>query len=121
MGGRSERVLIVDDDESIRALLLDALRDDGYEVDAAASAGAALAAVDRDTPDVIVLDMRMHDDGPAFQQELAKRSLHAPIIAMSASVDGESWAKAIDARYLRKPFLIDDVLSAVRAALATAA
>ena len=59
-------VLVVDDEESLRTLLADALAEEGYEPRTAGSADEALAAVDRRVPDVIVLDMRMPDDGQRF-------------------------------------------------------
>jgi len=119
--GGEARVLIVDDDESIRQTLTEAFRDDGYDVDAVDSARAALESVRRRPPDVILLDMRMPDDGPAFEAALRKGSCDAPIIAMSASLEGENWARAIDAKYVKKPFTLDDVFAAVRAALRKAA
>jgi two-component system OmpR family response regulator len=53
------RVLVVDDDASIRDLVDMALSDDGYEVISAAHGAAALVLVGRAKPDVILLDMRM--------------------------------------------------------------
>lgn len=117
MAERRARVLIVDDDESIRTVLSDALIDDGYEVRVAASAAAALRSVDELLPDVIVLDMRMPDDGPLFKAELVRRSLHAPIVAMSASQGGQQWADSIGVAFLAKPFRLDDVTAAVNAAV----
>ena len=82
-------VLVIDDD-SIRTLLHDALVDDGYEVRSAGTTRDALALVAERIPDAIMLDMRMPDDGPEFKRELDRRTLDAPIIAMSASLEGRS-------------------------------
>jgi DNA-binding NtrC family response regulator len=111
-------VLVVDDEESIRTLLADALTEEGYEPRTAASAHEALAAVDRRVPDVIVLDMRMPDDGPRFKADLRRRSLHAPIVATSASREGAQWAAALGAPFIAKPFVLDDFFSKLRFALA---
>jgi DNA-binding NtrC family response regulator len=111
-------VLVVDDEEPIRALLADALKEEGYDPRTAASADEALAAVDRRTPDVIVLDMRMPDDGPRFKAELKRRSLNAPIVATSASREGAQWAAALGAPFVAKPFVLDDFFSKLRFALA---
>ena len=53
------RVLVVDDDPDIRAVVGMALEDEGYAVEAAGDGAEGLAAVERQRPDVILLDMRM--------------------------------------------------------------
>ena len=57
--GLRERVLVVDDDPSLRRMLERTLAAEGYEVTVAADGGAALVAVERVAPDVIVLDVAM--------------------------------------------------------------
>ncbi|MEA2501995.1 MAG: two-component system, OmpR family, response regulator MprA [Actinomycetota bacterium] len=52
-------ILVVDDDPAVRASLRRALRLEGYSVGLARDGGVALAAVDADAPDVIVLDLMM--------------------------------------------------------------
>ena len=116
--GAKTYVLVVDDEESIRTLLADALAEEGYEARTAASTNEALSTVDRRVPDVIVLDMRMPDDGPRFKSELRRRSLNAPIVATSASREGAQWAAALGAPFIAKPFVLDDFFSTLRFALA---
>ena len=55
----STAVLVVDDDGPIRRMLERTLAADGYEVDGAAGGGEALAAIERSTPDLLVLDVAM--------------------------------------------------------------
>ena len=81
----------------------EALGLEGYVIETAGSASEALAAVGRHVPDLILLDMRMPDDGPLFEAELRRRSLRAPIIATSASAEGPKWAAEIGVRFLPKP------------------
>ena len=57
--GVQKRVLVVDDDASIRELLSSALEDDGYEVVPAVNGADALSVCERWRPDVIVLDLMM--------------------------------------------------------------
>ena len=121
LGSASRRhILVVDDDDSIRALLADALTDEGYTVEAAGTTDAALAAVAHRPPDAIVLDMRMPNDGPQFKAELIRRSLHAPIVAMSATIDGRQWAQTMGVPFVGKPFELEDVSSALRLVLSEA-
>ena len=53
------KILVVDDSETVRTILCDALEDDGYDVSAAASGREALAAVRDSRPDVMLLDVEM--------------------------------------------------------------
>jgi two-component system, chemotaxis family, chemotaxis protein CheY len=102
-----KRILVVDDDASIRDLIDFALTDAGYEVLAAPHGAAALQLLARMAPDVILLDMRMPVmDGWQFAQ--AYRQIpgsHAPIVVLTAAVDAASRAAEIKADgYLAKPF-----------------
>jgi CheY-like chemotaxis protein len=110
-------VLVVDDDAAIRGLVEEALAFEGYRTETAPTTDEALATVDERTPQLIVLDMKMPDDGPRFEAELKKRSLRAPIIATSASTEGPQWAEEIGAHaFLSKPFDIEDLRTAVESA-----
>lgn len=114
---RSDFILVVDDDPMLRRLIEEVLGFEGYRIEAASTTDEALATVDAKPPYVIVLDMKMPDDGPRFTSELKKRSLNAPIIAMSASREGPKWAAQIDAHaFLAKPFDVDDLTAAVGSA-----
>jgi two-component system, OmpR family, response regulator MprA len=67
----AEALLLVDDDAPIRRMLARTLAAEGYEVEAVADGGAALAAVERSVPDGIVLDVTMPGvDGLAVTRRL---------------------------------------------------
>ena len=84
----SRRVLIVDDDSVIRASLSEALADDGIVVDTAADSAAALAALDKAAPDVVLSDVRMSDmDGLALLQLIRERAASVEVILMTAFDD----------------------------------
>ena len=55
----ADSILVVDDDAAIRRMLTRTLEREGYAVEAAADGGAALAAVERAVPDLVVLDVAM--------------------------------------------------------------
>ena len=108
---------MVDDDPTLRRLIEEVLGLEGYRIEAVGTTDDALATVGARAPHVIVLDMRMPDDGPRFESELKKRSFNAPIIAMSASREGPLWAAQIGAHaFLAKPFDVDDLTAAVDSA-----
>jgi len=54
-----KRILVVDDDDAIRALLKDELTDEGYDVIVASNARDALKMVEQEALDLVVLDIRM--------------------------------------------------------------
>jgi DNA-binding response OmpR family regulator len=110
------RILVVDDDSSIRQVIAYALGDEGYEVDEASDGQTALESVGRQHPDLILLDMKMPGiDGWEFARlyrELYERT--APIIVLTAARDAAQRAWDIDAvSYIPKPFDLDALLERV--------
>lgn len=117
------RVLVVDDEPGIRATVQAMLEIEGYDVAQAANGADALAAVEREPPDVIVLDMRMPVlDGWGFATELRRRGHGVPVVVMTAARDAARWAAEISARaYVAKPFGYDDLMAAIERARPDAA
>ena len=109
-------ILVVDDDPGILEAVAELLRIEGYEVETAANGVAALEAIGRSRPALVLLDMRMPVlDGWGVARMLAERGIRVPILVMTAARDGASWASEIGADgYLSKPFGIGDLLDAVR-------
>lgn len=110
--GMQKRVLVVDDDASIRELLSTALEDDGYEVVPATNGADALSVCERWRPDVIVLDLMMPVmDGWQFAAELRAREEDIPIVLLSAARDLRTHAKALSAaEIIEKPFDLSELL-----------
>ena len=115
------RILVVDDEESMRHMLTTVLSREGYAVTAAADAESALKAAAEDPFDVGVTDVRMPGatDGMGLVAALKQAGHEAPVIVMSAygsrEVALESVRKgAFD--YLDKPFTADEI--AVKVAMA---
>jgi len=104
-------ILIVDDDESNRAVLAEILADDGYRVEAVSTAAEAQRIVDRERPSLLILD------GPLASEKPQTTTLAArvPAVMVSAGSHIEREAAAIGVReWLRKPFDIDALLDLVR-------
>jgi len=113
--GGQEPILVVDDDPAIRTTIADILGLEGYAVETAANGVEALDAVERQSPSVIVLDMRMPVmDGWTFARELEARAIRLPIIVITAAQNARHWAEEIRAdAYLPKPFDLNDLLETV--------
>jgi two-component system, NtrC family, response regulator AtoC len=107
------RILIVDDDPSIRRSLAEALVEEGYRVEAAESAEGALALLDRGVPDVVLSDVRMPGmDGIELLKLLRERLPAADVILMTGHEDMPTVARAMGEGaydFLVKPLRIADV------------
>jgi CheY-like chemotaxis protein len=119
----AERILIVDDDESIRQIVRLCLTDEGFEVREASNGQAALDALDEFQPGLILLDLRMPVmDGWEFARRYESLpGPHAPIVAFVAALNAEQECATLGtASILTKPFDLDDLLQAVRSQLQVA-
>jgi two-component system response regulator MprA len=112
-----KRVLIVDDDEDMQALLQTVLENQEYEVITAEDGLAALQELEKSTPDLILLDLMMpRMDGYAFTEELRQRGLQSsiPIIVISADVNAKQNSEQLGANsYISKPFDVRDLLGEI--------
>ena len=112
-------VLVVDDDAPILRMLQRTLAAEGYEVQTAGDGGAALAAVERAVPDVLVLDVAMPGvDGLAVCRRLRSKGLAVPILLLTARDAVADRVAGLDAGaddYLVKPFAAEELLARVRA------
>jgi putative nucleotidyltransferase with HDIG domain len=115
------RILVVDDEESVRALLCAFLNARGFEVAEAPSGEGALALLEEQTRDVVLSDVRM--PGMTGMQLLAEIRRRYPDVAVLMLTGCEEVSMAVDAMklgafdYLVKPFDLATVESSVRNAL----
>ena len=111
------RILVVDDDESLRELLRMHLSSAGYEVSTAADAISAGYLVLKSPPDLILSDINMpHMDGFEFVAALKSDSTlpDIPVIFLTSMEDGDHRGKELGAvAYLTKPVRADRLLELV--------
>ncbi len=115
------KVLVADDDRTIRRNLVLLLKSEGYETIEASDGREALAAIASHAPDAVLLDLKMPGrDGMEVLADLGPRLAELPVIVITAL--GGS-AVAIEAMrrgaydYLTKPFDLDEVLMTLKRAL----
>ncbi|HWX22117.1 MAG TPA: response regulator [Candidatus Binatia bacterium] len=97
-----KRILVVEDDSAIQELYCNLLREAGYEVEGAEHALAAVCAVVRATPDLILADIRMPIiDGRDLVRELKSHSdsQHIPVVAITGHDSPEMRESALQAGY----------------------
>ncbi len=105
----SRRVLIVDDDDDVRAATQDAMERRGYEVVAVGSGAEALAFLARDTPQILLLDLHMYDmNGWEVLGAIRNDPRYASVEVVV--VTGSSAAVSAPVRVLRKPFKIEALM-----------
>jgi two-component system phosphate regulon response regulator OmpR len=119
-GQGAARILVVDDDPGMCALLEAYLGDSGFAVETAADGAAMWQAVERGLPDAIVLDLMLPgEDGLSLARRLRGRS-SVPILMLSAR--GEEIDRVVGLEmgaddYLAKPFSPRELLARLRALL----
>ena len=115
------RILVVDDEPAVRSAVMRALTLDGYEVAAAEDGPSALGAVQRERPELVVLDVLMPElDGIAVCRRLRGDGDRTPILLLTARDAVSDRVAGLDAGaddYLVKPFALEELLARVRALL----
>jgi DNA-binding response OmpR family regulator len=112
------RLLIVEDDDRIRAAMRLALEDEGYEVTEADRTEVALSRMRQSAPDVMIVDLMLGAvDGFTCIREV-RRFSDVPIIIVSARVDTHDIVAGLEAGaddYVTKPFQIKEISARLRA------
>ncbi|MCZ8252165.1 MAG: response regulator [Hylemonella sp.] len=116
----SLRVLVVEDDKEIRALVQSALALEGFEVQTAVSLSEAQALVQHSPPALIVLDLGLPDGEGLQLVQAVRRGSSLPIVVISARHQEAQKIALLDAGaddYLSKPFSVAELLARMRVAL----
>ncbi|OIQ72754.1 KDP operon transcriptional regulatory protein KdpE [mine drainage metagenome] len=116
----SLRVLVVEDDREIRALMQSSLSVEGFDVQTAVSVSEAKALLQHALPDIMVLDLGLPDgEGATLVQDVRKQHT-LPILVVSARHQEAQKIQLLDAGaddYLIKPFSVAELLARIRVAL----
>jgi two-component system, NtrC family, nitrogen regulation response regulator GlnG len=114
-------IWIIDDDKSIRWVFEKALARTEFEFKTFSSAPEAMTALSKESPQVIVSDIRMpNGSGLDFLQEIKQKLPDTPVIIMTAYSDLESAVAAFQGgafEYLAKPFDVDQAIDVIRRAV----
>ena len=113
-------VWVVDDDQSVRWVLEKALRQAGMRTRSFERGEHLLDAIEKDTPDVLITDVRMPGmDGLALLDRLSRICPDLPVIVVTAHSDLDTAVAAYQGgafEYLPKPFDVDEAVELVRKA-----
>jgi len=114
------RLLVIEDDSSIRTMLRQALEDEGYAVDEAPSGTAGLQLVRSGNPDLVLLDLRLPDMSGFEVCRQIRASSFVPIIMVTAQTDTHDMVAGLEAGaddYVTKPVVIKELAARIRATL----
>ena len=117
----SPRILVVDDESDILDLLQEVLGEEGFEVDTAPSAQAALDLIREHIYDAAILDFNLPDmDGVMLHRQIRQmdEELAANTVFTSGLVqsdDNLGYYSTFGGGFISKPFDVQDVLDALRA------
>ena len=115
------RILVVDDEPNIVDVISMALRFHGFDVEAAGTGAAAIAAVGSFRPDLIVLDVMLPDmEGFDVARRLGAERARVPIIFLTARDATEDKVRGLTVGgddYVTKPFSLEELVARVRSVL----
>ena len=113
-------ILVIDDDPDVRGFIVNSLEEQGYRVREASDGREGLAALERETPDLVILDFIMPGlSGADVARKIRAKRPEQPILFVSGYSETDAVKRtAPDAPLLAKPFRADALQKAVRGALA---
>ena len=118
---QKKRILVVDDEPNIREVVELYLRREGYEVEVTGDGATALAAIERKTPDLIVLDLMLPVlGGLQLTRTLRDGFYNIPIIMLTAKGDEADRITGLELGaddYVTKPFSPKELVARVKAVL----
>ncbi len=119
-------ILIVDDEQDIRELIGDILRDEGYQTRLAANSDDCMAEINADPPSLMILDIWLKDsrmDGIDILKTVKRDNPDIPVVIISGHGNIEIAVAAIKQGaydFIEKPFNIDQLMVVVARAMETA-
>jgi nitrogen regulation protein NR(I) len=122
MSGKHQTICIIDDDDQLRTSFHKLLTEEGYKISGAASGEAGIELIRRQTPDLVILDMRLPGiNGLETFKVIHEFEPKLPVIIMTAYGSTETAIEATKLGafdYVLKPFDIPNMLKVIHQALA---
>ncbi len=111
-----KKILVVDDEKSIRMLLREELTDEGYEVVTADSGETTLKMIKEEKPDIVTLDIKMPgEDGLSVLRKIREINYDLPVIIYTAySVYKDDFSAVAADHYVVKSSVFDKLKSKIK-------
>lgn len=114
-------IVVVDDEPSIRELLVASLHFSGFEVSTAGTGSEAIEVIEREQPDLIVMDVMLPDiDGFTVTRRIRQEGITSPVLFLTARDDTQDKIMGLTVGgddYVTKPFSLEEVVARIRAIL----
>jgi len=120
----AERILIVEDEPTVAALIADVMAEEGHRVDMLLDSREALGRLEEESYALVICDLKMpYVDGPGLYRALVRREnpMQHRVLFVTGDTMGPrtlEFLKSSGLPHLAKPFLVDELKEAVRQALA---
>ncbi len=118
VGRETFKILVVDDEEPVREMLVTYLETEGYDVSTADSGVSALPAIEEFKPQVVLLDIRMPDmDGLQCLRSIMKRNSDIAVVMMSGFVSEQIARKTLEIGafdYINKPISFEHLMKVLQ-------
>lgn len=114
-----KRILVIDDESSIRKVVAMMLQKEGHEVVTASNGIEGMSEFHRSRPDIVITDISMPGmDGIEFLRVLQKENVELPVVVMSGNTTGKQFLKTASllgaASTLEKPFSRTELVQIIR-------
>jgi DNA-binding response OmpR family regulator len=114
-----KRILVVEDEDEIRASICGALRDDGFAVVPAATLAEASALIEAESFDAIALDLWLPDgNGDLILRKLADQPKPPAVVLASAATAAPGIARKFGVTHVKKPYSLDALVDELKLAIA---
>ena len=114
IGRETFKILVVDDEETVREMLVTYLETEGYDVGTADSGVTALQVIEEFKPQVVLLDIRMPDmDGLQCLRSIMKQNPDIAVVMMSGFVSEQIARKTLELGafdYINKPISLEHLM-----------
>jgi DNA-binding response OmpR family regulator len=114
------KILVVDDEQEIRGLLLETLREGGYDILEAENGADALRIIEAESPDLVILDILMPNMNGFQVLQQIRETAETPVIMLSARADTVDKVKSFELGaddYVTKPFKLIELTARAAAVL----
>lgn len=119
----SNKLLIVEDDETLQKVLQEFLQTEGFVTDTASSGSQALAKIEKGPPSLVLLDLGLPDiQGETVLAEIRKSHPELPVVILTAKSKPHEIAQGLNLGaddYLPKPFAAEELLARIHARIKT--
>lgn len=117
---KKKHILVIDDERALLKLVKNILEPKGYKVSLAASGHSGLALMEKEHPDLIILDMKMPGLNGFQVLDIIRQRSNIPVIMLTGVIDKNILSKSLNIGaddYITKPFNPDVLVARIEAKL----